>query len=135
LRTTDFLRIFDEDSAIMLASRKNPPMCDWLSELPLKRLCLFRKLLRIAYFELTKVLELPANSWQQYEMWKAQEVPFGSVLNERNQKHALVVVQSPLQLVKEFLAQRKQPWEWNDLSRHTLERPFVILGDVSRCRK
>jgi hypothetical protein len=40
-----------------------------------------------------------------------------------------------LQLVKEFLAHRKQPWEWNDLSRHTLERPFVILCDVSLCRE
>src|ERR1700678_435959 len=53
-----------------------------LSELPLKRLCLFRKLLRIVFFELTEVLELPTNSWQQCEMWKAQEVPFGSVLYE-----------------------------------------------------
>ena len=41
---------------------------DLLAKLSLKDLCLLGELLRIALFELTEILKLPANSGQQWKM-------------------------------------------------------------------
>ena len=82
-----------------------------------------------------KVLQLPAQAGELFQMRHAQQRPFGLCGDQRQQETALIGAQTMLEFAHHALARRQERIKLDGLGGHACEIVLELLADVAQRRK